>query len=160
MGKAQSMPDRQFTFGGILVVANRMDTLIERDLLKFGVTSKQWFLCVVIENRFDTPPTIKQVAKEMGSSHQNVKQVALKLEKKGLLRLVKDKRDARATRLVLTPESKEFWAQTEEIAQNFMKIFNKNITDNEFAKTRSALEKMMANLSEIENPGYDDVDEY
>ncbi len=157
MGKAESMPDRQFAFGGILVVANRMDTLIERDLTKFGVTSKQWFLCVVIDKRFDTPPTIKQVAKEMGSSHQNVKQVALKLEKKGLLRLVKDKKDARVTRLVLTPESKAFWAQTEVSAQKFMSVFNKNITEEEFALTRRTLEKMMANLSEIENPH--DLDE-
>ena len=92
MSKIDKMSDRQYLFGAIFIVANRVDTMLEREFKRFGITTKQWFLSIIIENLFDKPPTIKEVAKEMGSSHQNVKQVALKLEQKGLLVLQKIKK--------------------------------------------------------------------
>jgi len=108
VSKIQSLKDQKFVFGSVQIVANKMNTLLERELKEFDITSKQWFLTVVIENSFDKPPTIKEAAKAMGSSHQNVKQVALKLEQKGLVCLEKDKKDARVTRIRLTEQSYKF----------------------------------------------------
>lgn len=154
MSKLDKMEDSQFIFGSILVVANRMDTLLERELNNYDITTKQWFLSVVIDNLFDTSPTIKEAAKEMGSSHQNVKQVALKLEQKGLLKLEKDKKDARVTRLRLTDESYAFWAKTEGKGLAFMQAVFKNIEKDELSKARAVIQKMLSNLIDIENGKY------
>lgn len=80
MSKIEIMDDCSYLFGTIFILANRMDTLLQREFEKFDITTKQWFLSIIIDNLFDNPSTIKEAAKEMGGSHQNVKQVALKLE--------------------------------------------------------------------------------
>lgn len=150
MEKFDQIPDSQFIFGALLVVANKMDTLLERTLIKHNVTSKQWFLLLVLFNLFEKPPTIKEVAKEMGSSHQNVKQVALKLEEKGMLKLEKDKKDLRATRLILTEKSYEFWKEIEKDGKKFMDAFYNGIEKDEFQNTRLFISALMFNLSEME----------
>lgn len=145
------MEDHKYLFGAILVVANRMDTLLEREFNQFNITTKQWFLSIVIDNLFDTPPTIKEVAKEMGSSHQNVKQVALKLEKKGLLILEKDKRDSRATILRLTENSYNFWQNIRDEGTAFTKSLFKNIDKDDLVIARKVIKNMLLNINEIDN---------
>lgn len=151
MGKTDDMNDEKYIFGSLLVVANRIDTLLERELKQFDVTMKQWFLTLIIDNLFDEPPTMKEVAKQMGSSHQNVKQVALKLQEKGLLELVKDRQDARVTRLKLTEESKSFWADTIPKGTEFMQILFSMIEQKELTAARETLRKMLMNLEKLEN---------
>ncbi|MBK5246460.1 MAG: winged helix DNA-binding protein [Peptostreptococcaceae bacterium] len=150
MGKLEEMEDRQFIFGSLLFTANRMDTLLERELKEFDITSKQWMLSIIIDNLFDSPPTLKDVAKEMGSSHQNVKQVALKLEQKGLLKMQKDKKDARVTRLNMTDESYQFWAKTQPKGTAFVEEVFENITKDELTEARNVMNKIMENLIKME----------
>jgi MarR family transcriptional regulator for hemolysin len=141
----------QYIFGSLLTIANRMDTLLERDLKEFGVTSKQWFLSVIIDNLFDNPPTMKEVAKEMGSSHQNIKQVALKLQEKDLLKIEKDEKDARVSRLKMTEQSHEFWKKTQPKGNIFIESVFKDIEKEELKKTADVLQKILFNLTKIEN---------
>lgn len=150
MSNPDEMEDKRFIFGSLLVVANRMETLLERELKEFDATVKQWFLSLIVDNVFNEPPTIKEAAKQMGSSHQNVKQVALKLQQKGLLKLEKDKRDARITRLSLTENSRSFWQKTEPKGTAFMKTFYTGIDDDDLAGARAMLKRMLANLDEME----------
>lgn len=137
-------------FGAVLIVANRMDTLLERELKEYDVTAKQWFMTVVIDNSFDKAPTIKEVAREMGSSHQNVKQVALKLEQRGLLVLEKDKKDARVTRLKLTEESYKFSQLIQGKAAIFTQELFDGIEDEDMSKARITLQRMMSNLIKMD----------
>lgn len=151
MRKLDVMGDQQYVFGAVLIAANRIDALLERELNRFDMTTKQWFLCIILDNLFDTPPTIKEVAKEMGSSHQNVKQVALKLAQKGLLTMVKDPNDARTTRLQLTEQS---YNLREMISRNgiaFNQEVFKDIQKEELCAVRVVLTKMLNNLAEIED---------
>lgn len=151
MSKLEMMGDRKYLFGSIFIVANRMDTLLQREFNQFDITTKQWFLSVILDNLFDNPPTMKEVAKEMGSSHQNVKQVALKLEQKGLLILEKDKRDARATRLKLTEDSYDFWNKIKYEGIEFTNTLFKDIDKEELAVARSVMQKMLLNINEMDN---------
>lgn len=144
------MDDSQYIFGIVFIIANRMDTLLERELKEFDITTKQWFLSVVIDNVFSEPPTMKETAKVMGTSHQNAKQVALKLEKKGLIKLEKDKRDARITRLYLTEQSYEFWQKTQPKGTAFTQSVFDGIEKEDLARTRVALNKMLTNLIKME----------
>ena len=141
-----SMPNQKFIFGGIQVVANQMDTMLERELKEYNLTTKQWLLTIVVANIFDHDPTIKEVAKGMGSSHQNVKQVALKLEQKGFVVMEKDSHDARITRIKLTDAVTSFGKNSQKKSEIFTEKLFKGISAEEMEMTRSALEKMLANL--------------
>ncbi|WP_040951913.1 MarR family winged helix-turn-helix transcriptional regulator, partial [Gorillibacterium massiliense] len=76
-------------FGGLFVLANKLQAIGDRELGE--ITTKQWFLMMMIEQWGEEPPTLSELAKEMGSSRQNLKQLALKLQEKGFLSIEKDK---------------------------------------------------------------------
>lgn len=150
MNKLDESTDFDFIFGALLVIANKMDTLLDRVLSKYNITSKQWFLLLILFNLFEKPPTIKEAAKEMGSSHQNVKQVALKLEEKGMLKLERDKKDLRATRLVVTEKSYDFWKAAENDGIKFMKEFYSGVENDRLKNARLFISQIMRNLKVME----------
>lgn len=154
--KINKIPDEAMIFGLLLIISNKMNTLLERELKEFDVTTIQWFLIETINSLFDSPPTLMEAANAMGSSHQNVKQVAMKLQQKGLLTLEKDKKDARVTRLRMTVQSNDFWKQTDPKGAIFRERMFKEMDANDIARTRHLLEKMLSNLNEIENAVTDD----
>lgn len=150
MDNMDSMPDQKFIFGGVQVVANQMDTLLERELKEHNLTTKQWLLTIVVQNIFDHDPTIKEVAKGMGSSHQNVKQVALKLEQKGFVVMEKDPHDARITRIKLTDAIDSFGKESQEKSEIFTEKLFDGISTEELAMTRSAIKKLLTNLEKMD----------
>lgn len=150
MDNMDSMPDQKFIFGGVQVVANQMDTLLERELKEYNLTTKQWLLTIVVQNIFDHDPTLKEVAKSMGSSHQNVKQVALKLEQKGFVVMEKDPHDARITRIKLTDAVDSFGTESQQKSERFTEKLFDGISDEELAITRKAVEKLLANLEKMD----------
>ncbi len=150
MSKLDQIPNQQFIFGSLFVLANRVDTLLERSLQKFNISSKQWFLSICVASLFDHDPSLKELAKESGSSHQNVKQVALKLQDKNLLHLYKDPKDARTTRVKLSEYSVEFWNKTDQDSSEFMNQLYKDITQEELESVRNVFNKLSKNLSEME----------
>ena len=150
MNRFENVDDSSFIFGALLMIANKTDTLLDRVLSKYDITSKQWLLLLVIFNLFDHPPTIKEVANEMGSSHQNIKQVALKLEEKEMLKLEKDKKDLRATLLTVTPKSFQFWMEIANDGETFMKDFYANIDQDSISAARRVLTSIMLNLKTME----------
>lgn len=145
------LSDTQYLFGALFVISNRLDTILEREFSRFGVTTKQWFLSIVIDRPFDQPPTIKQAARVMGSSHQNVKQLALKLSGKGLLEFEKDKRDTRATRLKLTPKGRALWERVRARRDPFYERLFDGISEQELKTVRNVMEKLLINLETIDH---------
>lgn len=150
MPKLDHIPNIQYIFGSLFVLANRVDTLLERALQKYHVSSKQWFLSICVASLFEKDPSLKELAKESGSSHQNVKQVALKLQDKDLLSLYKDPKDARTTRVKLTANSVAFWKKTEADSYVFMSKLFENISDEEFIVVRKVFNQLSENLIKME----------
>ncbi|AKN31261.1 MarR family transcriptional regulator [Clostridium carboxidivorans P7] len=150
MKKVEKTSDIQYLFGALFLIANKVDTLLGREFKKFDITTKQWFLSIVIDNLFDNPPTIKEAAKEMGSSHQNVKQVALKLQEKDLLILDKDEKDARVTRLKLTEYSYNLLTKLREEGNTFIESLFKGIGKDELTTTRKVIQKIILNADEMD----------
>jgi DNA-binding MarR family transcriptional regulator len=144
------MEDSMFVFGSLFVIANKLSTLLDRELEEYDVTSKQWFLSTIVDSFFDEPPTLKEAAQIMGTSYQNVKQIALKLENKNLMYLEKDKKDGRAIRLTLTPYSQEFWHKTSPKGMEFMKNTFKNIDDEELKMGRRMMQQLLSNSIDLE----------
>lgn len=151
MRKLDQLPDKEYILGNLFIVANKLEKIIDRDMKPFDITSKQWILSAVIDTLFDGSPTIKEVATEMGSSHQNIKQVALKLESRGLLKLEKDKTDGRVTRLVMSDNSQAFWKSTHQKGNEFTDNMFKDIEPEDLQIFRKTLNRILGNIEEMED---------
>lgn len=148
--KAEMMDSKQFSFGALLITAIKLDTQLDKSLKKFDLTSKQWFLMVILDTMFESAPTLNELSQEMGSSYQNVKQVALKLKEKNMIEISKDPKDARALRIKSTPESKLIWDKLIPTSIKFMDSFFKNIEENDLDTLKKVLFQLMFNLNDME----------
>lgn len=138
-----NIEQQKVIFGSIFLLANRLQTVGDRYLGEGGITTKQWFLTVMVSQFKDKPPTLSEVAELMGSSRQNVKQIALKLEEKGFLKIEKDARDSRAFRIRLTEKCRKFWEDREEQDNNYIGELFKDLTDEEITATSSSIKKLI-----------------
>lgn len=141
---------KKFIFGTIFLIANRLQVLGDHYLGKDDITTKQWFLNVMISQFGDNPPTLSEVAELMGSSRQNVKQLALKLEEKGFLTIRKDELDARALRLKLTEKSKEFWEKRAKQDDEYIEDLFGDFTSEEIEVMNKCFRKLIDKISEKE----------
>lgn len=89
-----------FLLGLLSAFENRFQAFADQAMQE--ISWKQFFAIICI-NLCKEKPTIKELAEIMGSSHQNVKQILLKLEKKGFVQIAVDKADKRKQRIGLTP---------------------------------------------------------
>lgn len=135
-------------FGNIFLMANRLQKLIDRDFKEYNITAKQWFLLASIGEFNGQAPSIKQVADLMGSSHQNIKQLALKLESNGYINMIRDPRDKRVLRLSLTQKNSEFWKDREKEDMLFFNKLFGDFSDDEVEKLEALIQAMNNNISD------------
>lgn len=140
---------QKFIFGNLFLLANKLQVIGDQYLGKEGMTTKQWFLTVMISQFGDTPPTLSEVAELMGSSRQNVKQLALKLEEKELLKIEKDEKDARALRLSLTEKSKLFWEKRQNQDDQFVRELFTDFSNAEIDSVYNSFNKLADNIEKI-----------
>lgn len=112
------------------------------------ISWKQFFAIICI-NLCKDPPTVKELAEIMGSSHQNVKQILLKLEKKGFVRITIDERDKRKQRIELTDYCKEFCTKNDEMAMSFMRKMFRGISEEQLQVTIKTIIQIEDNLKEV-----------
>lgn len=107
-GLDAAQADRVRAFRLVLWEGARLRGLLDRALAPTGVTAQQGTLLSWIQAQA-APPTISAVADALAMTHQNVKQIALALQRKGFLEIQVDAQDRRSRRLVLTPLHDRFW---------------------------------------------------
>ncbi len=143
--------DKEMIFGMLFSMSSKLQKLMDRELAPYDITSKQWFLTIVLGFFFKEPPTLSELAEKMEYSHQNVKQIASKLANKGFIRFEKDKKDQRVIRLSLTEKSDMFWKERDKQANQFLSVIFDGLTQNELACTSKALQRISENLNRIES---------
>ncbi|MCF6336089.1 MAG: MarR family transcriptional regulator [Spirochaetales bacterium] len=99
----------KFIFASLFDITNRLQVLGDRKLKGTGITTRQWFLTLVIQQKQPKAPSIGECAAMMGTSHQNIRQLIKRLEKRGFLVVKQDLHDLRTQRLYLTQLCREFW---------------------------------------------------
>jgi len=139
----------KFIFGSLFLIANRLQVIGDQYMGRDGMTTKQWFLTAMISQFGDNPPSLSEVAEIMGSSRQNVKQLALKLEEKEFLKIQKDEQDSRALRLVLTDKSREFWQEREEKDNQFVRNLFEGLSREEISIMSEGLRKLIKNIEKL-----------
>lgn len=139
-----TMDEKLVLFGTFFAFSNRLqaagDTFYEE------ITCKQFFLLICLSLFGDEPPTINELSNVMGSSHQNVKQIADKLEKAGFLETFQDRQDKRKLRVRATQKVKNLSQKYEEREEEFFEIFYKGITQEEIKEMLRLLMKLERNL--------------
>lgn len=136
-------------FGTLFLLSNKLQTI--GDSLFQEITTKQWFITMVLNILSDKEPTLNELSEAAGTSRQNVKQIILKLEKKGFVTLKKDELDSRKFRIKLTPACYEFYKSTSEKSRKFMEKLFDGLDPQTLKTTSEALFKLVSNLEEMEN---------
>lgn len=139
---------RALIFANLFLIANKLQVISDQYLTPSGLTAKQWFLIAAIQ-QFDTPPTLSEVSELSGSSRQNVKQLAIKLEKNDFLRIEKDAQDTRAVRLILTEKCRSFWERREMQDTQFITELFSCLGETETGILSESVQKILKRVEEI-----------
>lgn len=70
------------------------------------ITLKQWLVLAELEYS-EKPRSLADLQRALGTSHQNIRQIAAKLEKKGLITIAPDPNDSRACSVSLAEETED-----------------------------------------------------
>ena len=138
---------QEFIFAAIHLLANRMQTL--GDKIDPTISSKQWFVLAIISKFGDTPPNIGDVATALGTSRQNIKKMALILEKRGFLRLEKDTNDLRNIRLFLTEQCYIYFKGREQQENKYLESIFADIDTETLATLRAGMNKIIENMDTL-----------
>lgn len=137
-----------YILGAFLTLANRLQVL--GDQLDEKITMKQWLLIAVILKSGSPAPALSDLAAMIGSSRQNVKKMALLLEKQGFVTLSKDEKDARILRVRLTEECMVYFAgrnrEEEQFMDDLFQDFDAELTSGLF----TGLTKLTDNITRME----------
>lgn len=133
-------------FRQVLAAAGLLRHRMDRALAGSGVTTQQAALLQFISAQ-PQPPTIGRVAGALGMTHQNVKQIALALQRKGLLEISIDAADRRARRLHATPAMQALWAQRDAGDFDRVRAWTAALNDAEAAQLAALLQRLVAGLA-------------
>ncbi|MCR5733471.1 MAG: MarR family transcriptional regulator [Lachnospiraceae bacterium] len=151
LGKVKfgDMPPKPFLLGLLSAFDNRYQAAADTYFKE--ITWKQFFAIICI-NLCKDPPTLNELSDVMGSSHQNVKQILLKLEKKSFVSTVPDEKDKRKQRIFVTDECRAFLERNDNNGQQSQYIIGRifdGIDEESLQTTIQTIMKMERNLRKI-----------
>ena len=138
-----NIPPEYFLIGLLSAFENRFQTIADNTMKE--ISWKQFFAIICISFCKEAP-TINELAEILGSSHQNVKQILLKLEKKGFIKFEEDKQDKRKQRIVLTKECLRFCENNSATSSQIMQKMFEGIPEKDIKTTIKTIIKMDDNL--------------
>lgn len=142
------MNQRNYIFGAIFALSNRLQII--GDSVNPGMTIKQWLFLAMISKSGSDNPALSEIAAIMGCSHQNVKKMAVILEKNGFVTMRRDSNDARVTRVSLTAQCGEYFNRNSTRDMEFMDALFEGFSEQDTANLFDGLKKIENNIIKIE----------
>jgi DNA-binding MarR family transcriptional regulator len=136
-------------FSKIFSLSNKLHALGSKPLGN-EITIRQWLITAAVAQFGEYAPTIGEVAIFVGSSHQNVKQLAIKLEKRGYMNIQKDEKDLRTSRLVLREEYYRFMETRQEQTERFLENLFKDFSKDDIEFMQECLNKLYEGVIKLE----------
>ena len=136
----------QAIFSSIFVLQNRMQTAGEK--LQTQISMKQWLL-LAMTACCPEPRTLTNIGNLMGCSRQNVKKLALVLEKKGFVHLQLSSNNS-----VLVELTEDVQRYAEEIGERQMKALSllfSDFSEEEIGQLFFLYSKLYTGLERVEN---------
>ncbi|MBP1046910.1 MarR family transcriptional regulator [Enterococcus sp. BWM-S5] len=143
-----NIPEREYIFASIFALANRMQKL--GDKLEDYVTIKQWMLLAVLSKSEGQSLTISEAAEIIGSSHQNIKKMALILEKQGFLSLTKHPKDRRAVVVSITDYCNTYFAEREAKEEAFLQSVFQGVDSQMMTELYKGILQLQKNIEQME----------
>lgn len=137
---------KNLLFAGVFIQENRLHAVFDR---YNEMSSKQWLLMVVC-NAFETPPDLSTLAEAMGCSRQNVKKLAVHLEKDGYITLEKSEKDARSLCVKKTAKGKQFSKDCTELGIQVHQAVFQEFSEEEIVQYYQFSIKMMHGINHLE----------
>lgn len=135
-----------FLLGLLNAFDNRFQALADKTMKE--ISWKQFFAIICI-NLCKENPSINELSEIMGSSHQNVKQILLKLEKKGFVKIYTDSKDKRRQRIELTGYCMEFCQKNNDISTQIMDKMFYGISEKQLNATIKTILQIENNMIAI-----------
>lgn len=135
-----------FLLGLLSAFENRFQAVADSAM---KVISWKQFFAIICINLCKKTPTVKELAEIMGSSHQNVKQILLKLEKKGFVSIAADEQDKRKQRILLTPYCIDFCEKNDEASMVLLKKMFAGVSEEQLQVTIQTIIQIEDNLKAI-----------
>ena len=143
------MPPQAFLLGLLSAFDNRYQAAADKYFRE--ITWKQFFAIICIR-LFKEAPTLNELSDVMGSSHQNVKQILIKLEKKGFITTFTDEKDKRKQRIMITDACMAFCERNDNEGNQSQYIIGRifeGIDEKALITTIETIMTMERNLSKI-----------
>lgn len=123
------------------LVEQRWGYIINKSLADDNITTKQWLMLILIEKGFTGPPSIQEVAGQLSTTHQNVKQIAVSMEKRGFITMERDAKDKRVIRLKMTDKCRQIFENRPQDVGNITSLFE-GLSDDEVEALFHIIDKM------------------
>ena len=144
----QMMDHKYALFGLFFAFNNRLQAV--GDSFYDEITCKQFFLLACMNLYQNEAPTANELAKTMGCSRQNVKEILNSLEKKQLVRLEIDSKDKRKKRVYLTEQAHLMSNKYKVKETTFLKYLYEGVSEKEVDDAYHIISKIEDNLKRME----------
>ncbi len=142
------MDPKYALFGLFFAFNNRLQAV--GDMFYDEITCKQFFLIACMNLYQEEPPTANELAKTMGTSRQNVKEILLSLEKKEMIYFGQDEKDKRKRPVYLTEKTKRMAEKYVQKETEFMERLYAGISEEEAKMVYGVISKIEDNLKNME----------
>jgi DNA-binding MarR family transcriptional regulator len=144
----EEVEDKYAVFAMIFMLSNRLQTI--GDSFFTEVSTKQWFVLLILQIMDGYSPTLNELSDAIGSSHQNVKQLVLKLENKGYVEISKDDEDARRLRIKATSKTNELNSAYEKKSELFLNQLFGSLKEEDLSVTKHVMTSLINILERME----------
>ena len=141
------IPAREYLFGSIFLLANRLQTLGDGYLEE--VTLKQWLLLIMIHVMDRDQPSVTEVADFMGGTRQNVRKMLEVLEGKSFVTLSANSLDRRTLSVALTPKTEQLFVRFQAKGDAFLDRLFDGIPPEDLEATRRTVEALFENMERM-----------
>lgn len=140
------IPTSYYLLGLLSAFENRFQAVADASM---EVISWKQFFAIICINLCKTPPTLRELSDILGSSHQNVKKILLKLQQRGFVEFVPDESDRRKQRIVLTERCLRFCEKTDETGGRIMEEMFRGIPEEDLEATIRTITNIGRNLDSV-----------
>ena len=135
-----------YLLGLLSAFQNRFQAMADTQMKE--ISWKQFFLIICI-NMCKEDPSINELAEIVGSSHQNVKQLLIKLENKDFVEIYIDEMDKRKQRIRMTEYCKRFCEKNDIATGGIMEKMFAGITEEQLRITIETLILIDKNMGKM-----------
>lgn len=138
---------KKLLFSGVFVQENRLHAILDRNLN--GITTKQWLL-LVVSSSLPNPPDLTTLGKILGCSRQNIKKLALSLEKEGFIKLTPSSCDKRSLWVSILNKGKTIIEDSKEMEDKVYGSLFRDFSEDDISEYFKLSEKFSKGIGYLE----------